>query len=352
MDGKEKRENAVWAARHRGKSLILSLVMSILAGSMSFGSDTMGGCEEAYTVTRRDKLFAVQFVDTKTGFAVGNKGMLLKTADRGVRWQKIACGPERIESFNAVSFSGSSGWVVGGNGLVLFTNDTGGTWQTQQSGTTETLIAVGALSATEAIAVGSAGTILSTADSGTTWKPADLDWMSILPEEVIARGITSPNLYDVFFADAEHGWVVGDSGLVLGTADGGRSWKLLAMGTYPTLYSVWFRSAAEGYVCGQEACLLHTTDGGTTWEKLSVPPQAANVPLYRVRFNGPSGLIAGDRALILTSADEGASWQVLSAELPPPLPWFADLCIVSHNSPSQAIIVGQSLIKSISVPGK
>jgi len=50
-------------------------------------------------------------------------------------------------------------------------------------------------------AVGNSGTILHTSDGGSTWNPI------VVP--------TLANLNAVFFPDRNHGWIVGDSGIVL-----------------------------------------------------------------------------------------------------------------------------------------
>ena len=62
------------------------------------------------------------------------------------------------------------------------------------------------------LGVGEGGTILTTEDGGSTWRTFDLDWTNILPEEIKASGVLAPNLYDIFFVDGVHGWIVGEKG--------------------------------------------------------------------------------------------------------------------------------------------
>ncbi len=49
------------------------------------------------------------------------------------------------------------------------------------------------------IAVGADGTIVKTVNGGASWEIISIEWMDVFPESVIAEGIVSVNLYDVFF---------------------------------------------------------------------------------------------------------------------------------------------------------
>lgn len=347
MNEKLRRTGAMWATARVAKSLTIAVLLLMVASGMCWGADDPTSPEASYAVGRRDKLFAVHFIDQTIGFAAGNKGLLLKTADGGARWKKVDCGRSYLESFNAIDFAGQDGWVVGGNGLILHTADAGESWQQQVSGTTEALMAVTCASPREVVVVGSAGLILLTGDAGKSWSMPELDWLTVLPESIIAMGVTAPNLYDVCFVDALHGWIVGDNGLVLRSDNGGKAWNLLTVGVYPSLYSACFTTAFEGLVVGQEGYLLSTVDGGATWEGLPLPPEAAALTLYKIAIKNTAGLIVGDRGLILRSTDGGKGWQRVALDVRPPLPWFSDVCITSHNSPCEVVVAGQNTIQRV-----
>jgi photosystem II stability/assembly factor-like uncharacterized protein len=77
------------------------------------------------------KLYDVSFLDNNTGYAVGDKGTVLKTLNGGTTWSDIsqpAANP--FPQINAVDFSpnGMTGLAVGNGGLVLRTLDGGLTW--------------------------------------------------------------------------------------------------------------------------------------------------------------------------------------------------------------------------------
>lgn len=65
---------------------------------------------------------------------------------------------------------------------------------------------------------------------------------------------------------SQNGWIVGDTGTVLLTTNGGISWRSINTGTQADLTSVFFINAQQGWIAGTE-CVLRTTDGGLNWSK-------------------------------------------------------------------------------------
>ena len=60
-------------------------------------------------------------------------------------------------------------------------------------------------------------------------------------------------------------FVVGDSGVILKSTDGGSSWTSLTSRVSTTLYKVAFLSTTVGFVVGKGGVLLKTSNGGSTW---------------------------------------------------------------------------------------
>ena len=143
--------------------------------------------------------------------------------------------------------------------------------------------------------VGDTGTILKTADGGTTWSPLN--------------GGTTRDLYSVCFPTVDSGYVAGNAGTALRTVDGGATWQRMMVGTGASLYSVYFTDANTGYAAGGGDkrfgpvlagpfldSIFKTTDGGNTW----VGRKAVNfrdstvVALHAIRFrNSRVGYAAG-----------------------------------------------------------
>jgi photosystem II stability/assembly factor-like uncharacterized protein len=64
---------------------------------------------------------------------------------------------------------------------------------------------------------------------------------------------------------ATFGWVVGNTGTILNTNNGGNIWSSQASGTAEELLGVTSIDTTTGWAVGEGGTILYTTDGGTTW---------------------------------------------------------------------------------------
>lgn len=131
------------------------------------------------------------------------------------------------------------------------------------------------------------------------------------------------NLHDVQFVDNEHGWTVGDHGVIWQTIDGGHAWRLLNCPGECALRSVCFLTDRVGWAAGGTTTpytrlgvgvLLATTDGGRNWTEVS---RGRMPQLHYVRFFSPStGILVGEAtaefpAGVLITRDGGKSWKAV-----------------------------------------
>ncbi|SDW97521.1 sialidase family protein [Marinobacter mobilis] len=120
-------------------------------------------------------LMDVEFVDDRTGFAVGAFGMALVTRDGGQSWQFIP-GLENPDSFhlNAV-ISPAQGVVLiaGENGLLFRSSDNGQSWDAPQEVGTDSLYNFVAGPKGELLAMGFGGSLHLSQNHGVTWTPLD-----------------------------------------------------------------------------------------------------------------------------------------------------------------------------------
>ena len=73
----------------------------------------------------------VTFVDASNGWAVGERGTLLRTTDAGESWSSIDV--PTTQDLTAVCFTdASNGWIVGDGEAILHTPDGGLTWTTHE----------------------------------------------------------------------------------------------------------------------------------------------------------------------------------------------------------------------------
>jgi len=106
-----------------------------------------------------------------------------------------------------------------------------------------------------AVAVGDTGTIVRTNDGGKTWT---------------VQHHTRHTLNSLFLVNRTTGYCVGDSGTILSTNDGGASWVQYASLFKKNLNDVCFTSADTGWAVGDSVAILHTTDGGKNWNYLKI----------------------------------------------------------------------------------
>ena len=193
--------------------------------------------------------------DEDLGWAVGEKGIILKTVDGGITWTSIET-PIPV-NFNKVKFYDQSlGYAVAEKGYIIKTVDGGESWFTVSSVVNDNLNDLFILDQNTVVVVGDNGTILKTLD-GTLF------------EIIENTSGTTNNLNGVYFYDDRIGWTVGDSSTMLITVDEGQSWKPQTVLDVRTnaivnddLVSVAFFSLDDGLIAGKNGSILKTADGG------------------------------------------------------------------------------------------
>jgi photosystem II stability/assembly factor-like uncharacterized protein len=157
----------------------------------------------------------------------------------------------------------------------------------------ETLNDVHTFNENAAIIIGDRGAVYKTTDRGSTWTK-------------ISSGITS-NLNALFFLDEKIGWIVGESGKILKTEDAGDSWRIITTNLY-TLYDVFFTDANVGYLITSSR-IYKTTDGGDNWvEKCA----ASDVTFFfeSIAFSDANtGVAVGTWGRTYRTTDAGETWQ-------------------------------------------
>ena len=249
----------------------------------------------------------VDFFDSKTGFAVGNFGAIVRTTDGGVNWELQKSGT--TDFLFGVAANGAQGAVaVGANGIILRTINRGATWERRQSGVSAGLQDVDFADANHGLVVGE-NAILRTTDAGATWTPADL---SSLPHDDEGRA----GFNAVSMVDANIAFALGRFGLYA-TSDGGATW---AQRSEIGGHDVYFTDAKVGTVVGSGGSVFRTEDGGTTWfrQRGGEPSLDFNSVDF---FDADHGLIAGFspepfRPSRLYTSDGGDTWTYQDPQIP------------------------------------
>ncbi len=155
------------------------------------------------------------------------------------------------------------------------------------------------------VAVGASGVILLSDDDGVHYRQA-------------RQVPVDATLTAVSFADPNHGWAVGNWGVILRTEDAGETWKLQRSdlsGDIP-LFGVHAIGPRSAWAVGLWSLMLRTDDAGATWNVVKPPPEhgadKTGLNFYDVFSVAPDVLmIAAEQGKLLRSADDGASWSVI-----------------------------------------
>ena len=89
----------------------------------------------------------------------------------------------------------------------------------------------------------------------------DQDWYSRLEEPTEDE----EDMLDLAFVDPLIGLIVGDSGRVFRTTDGGDAWVQMASDTEENLLGVAFGEGGLAYAAGRNGAIVRSTDNGATW---------------------------------------------------------------------------------------
>ena len=212
-------------------------------------------------------LRAVYFLDQNRGWVAGSGGTLLETSDGGQTWRKLL--PLTKDNLRDVYFANEKvGWLVAERDeLKLKTNDEPRTY------------------------------LLKTEDGGFSWRRVFLNG-----SDVNAR------LVRAVFADAERGWVFGETGVVFATRDGGAHWIRQPSPTKHLLLGGAFVDYAHGWLVGAGATILQTSDGGMTWQSGNVR-DGAGARFTAASFGGNSlGWAVGTAGRVFATTDGGRTW--------------------------------------------
>ncbi|MCS7046425.1 MAG: YCF48-related protein, partial [Gemmataceae bacterium] len=300
-------------------------------------------------------LRAVQFIDAKEGWAVGDDGVVWHTIDGGKNWERQRTGVRA--SLRSVCFLDPYvGWAVGREelpgggsvGTVLFTRDGGVEWKRLLVNALPGLNQVRFLNGKVGFLIGDGADqfptgLFQTSDGGKTWDPvkgprtpawhgADFNptgggvfvgpWKGLATmvrgefakariddvADLGARGLHAVQILEQRIV------AVGDGGLVLTSQSGGTAWgfadlKLPAEVAACLDFRAVFGLGRHAWIVGRPGTVvLRSSDGGASWQRHAT---GQPLPLHGVFFlDEHRGWAVGDLGTILATTDGGRSWTV------------------------------------------
>ncbi|MBP3959354.1 hypothetical protein J8F10_29260 [Gemmata sp. G18] len=240
-------------------------------------------------------LHAVRFLDEKNGFACGDgsdafpTGMFT-TTDGGVSWEP-AKGPRLPSSRSADVLMPAKDIIVAGAWGKLGTVN-GSTYREAEldplggRGIHSVACATdGAKSGATAFAACDGGAVLTSSDGGRKWGFVNLG----LPATALASCD-----FRCVAAFGTHVWVAGrPGGFVLHSADLGKTWDVQKTELSVPVNGMHFVSEKEGWLVGDLGCIIGTVDGGKSWKVQRAGGQrAAALFLHSSSKNTPLDVVA------------------------------------------------------------
>ncbi len=244
--------------------------------------------------------------------AIGERGHVIYSDDEGASWNQ-ADVPVSV-TLTAIDFgTDQHGWAVGHSGAVLHSSDAGESWQLQLDG----LQAGRLIIETKQEQIADMEAQIEQAPeedvADLEWALDDLYFALENTEADLEVGPVNPFL-DVWFEDAQHGFVVGAYGMIFRTLDGGQSWQDWSAkldNSWNLHYNAITRVAGDALVIAGESGQIHVSeDNGDTWEKRESPYSGS---LFGVSGTGTEDemLVYGLRGNTLLSGDLGQSWKIV-----------------------------------------
>jgi photosystem II stability/assembly factor-like uncharacterized protein len=297
--GDPNEKSKIMNARHAVVTLFVATVAVPLAGPVAGAgfADVLDTPAQVSSLASRGLMQAVARAGDRL-VAVGQRGHAVVSTDGGKTWKQSMIPVS--SDLTAVYFvDGKEGWAVGHDGVVLHTADGGESWQLQLDGRKANDMLAGAM------------------ERKVAAEPASESAKTLLAEakRYKEQGADKPFL-DVWFADAQHGYVVGAYNLIFRTANGGKTWEPWFDRTdnpkFFNLYSI-RPVAGDVYIAGEGGLMLKLDTAAQRFRALEVPYKGS---FFGVAAAGNSVLAFGLRGNVWRSGNGGIAWTKVEAGLP------------------------------------
>ena len=252
-------------------------------------SDTNGSSWRQVATPVQVSLAAVQFVNERSGWAVGHLGVVLHTDDGGLTWRKQLDGIEAAELMARAAVS---------------TEDKAAAARMREDGPDKPFLDLYFQDENTGYVVGAYNLAFRTSDGGKHWQP----WQSHLPNP------KSLHLYGMRGAGTAL-YLVGEQGSLFRSADGGATFDAVTSPYKGSYFGLVTARSGEIVVFGLRGTAFWSGDQGRNWQPVDTGMQQAITAGIELA-DGTLALLSqgGD---LLFSDDRGRTF----ARQPNPQPW-------------------------------
>jgi photosystem II stability/assembly factor-like uncharacterized protein len=202
-------------------------------------------------------LYDVKFLNSKTGWALGDDGKIIKTTNAGINWVNVV-NPAAGKQLSTICIVDSS--------TIYF--------------------------------CGYFETIIKTTNGGDNWIE-------------IRNGPygTGSSYYGIYFINQNTGWIAGSGSKILSTTNGGVTLDSTYL-FWGTLNDFYFINATTGILCG-DGNVFKTTNAGLSWYETNIPIGGTFSQFRRLgKFNNTVWAIGND-ARVFKSTDFCETWNLI-----------------------------------------
>ncbi|MFJ2690974.1 WD40/YVTN/BNR-like repeat-containing protein [Pseudomonas sp. NPDC087336] len=250
------------------RQLIAYLVCIAVAAIVALAFTPREGVSVGETALNTDRMQINGLLNLgKRQVAVGERGTILISDDRGHAWQQASVEPRRQISLTAITaLSAGQLIAVGQDGLILRSSDEGSSWQEvhYEPEAGEPLLGVWAAGSDQVFVFGSYGKFYQSDDAGQSW-------------QVLALEVDRSHLNGMDGGSDGRRMLVGEQGLVLRSADNGQHWQQLPTFYNGSLFGVVRLSSQRWVTYGMRGHVFVTDNFGEQWQAIKV---GNTQPLY------------------------------------------------------------------------
>lgn len=318
-----------------------------------------------------DKINSIKFVNSNTGWCVGNNSKILKTTNGGNNWvlQNINFNGDFYEVYFT---SADTGYITGEislSGFVYKTTNGGTNWIASSPNSALSLRSISFIDSNTGFVgeynqtVSKKSWIHKTTNSGSTWiqlpseSPYIKDlqfinettgWLTggafVIGVQWISKTVngglnwthqfqTNRTVDAIYFIDSLNGWMSAYSGFsvpsIFRSTNGGNNWvTIFPGGTGTVIYSLYFINKYKGWAAGEYRKIQSTTNGGIDW--IDQTNKQGGVHYRSIYFTDSlTGWVVGDSGTILKTTSGGVltNFSNTSTEIP-------DKYFLSQNYPN------------------
>lgn len=284
------------------RSLPRLLTMTMIIGMVTLQAQQNANWQWLHGTPQGNPLRFVKMWDANNWYMIGHGGTFMKTSDGGSNWYfhnkagRINSDGYSLDLLDAHFFDLNNGLAVGQGG-IMSTTDAGQTWNPVTTTIPDAVILRQIYFETPLIGyvVGSSGSLAKTTDGGLTW--------------VLNSSISSGSFYDIV------SWgntilATANFGDIFRSTDGGTTWTVISTGAIAALHKMYFVSPTVGFCAGSGGTIIKTADGGTTWTVLN-PGAPSTTSFHDIDLVGSYIYFTGNSDFIYATSNQGTSFSLV-----------------------------------------